>query len=149
MEKVSPRLQMILLGSQLYPSETLISSVTWHSNIYLNSIFTVHFCLYRRYLTWVFFFAEREINRKKNIIQRSKSTISLLYGAMWLLVSQWVPYILGYIFSYKTILAIFFPAVFFSIPVGAELPLYYTHKQGMNIVVTFALFLSLPGLKAK
>lgn len=95
--------------SQLYPSETLISSVTWHSNIYLNSIFTVHFCLYRRYLTWVFFFAEREINRKKNIIQRSKSTISLLYGAMWLLVSQWVPCILGYIFSYKTILAIFFP----------------------------------------
>ena len=59
-----------------------------------------------------FFFAEREINRKKNIIQRSKSTISLLYRVMWLLVSQWVPCILGYIFSYKTIFVNFFPDSF-------------------------------------
>lgn len=42
----------------------------------------------------------------------------------------------------------FSPTVFFSMPVGAELPLYYTHKQGMNTILTFSLFIILPGLTA-
>ena len=79
------------------------------SYLTLYYLLTLH--IYRSLLP-LSFFAEREINRKKNIIQRSKSTISLLYRVMWLLVSQWVPCILGYIFSYKTIFVNFFPDSF-------------------------------------
>ena len=91
-----------LRNSNLISYLTLYYLLTFHIYLPLLPLSTLS------YLT-EFFFAEREINRKKNIIQRSKSTISLLYRAMWLLVSQWVPCILGNIFSYKTILAIFFP----------------------------------------
>lgn len=78
---------------------------------YLTMYYLLTLHIYRSLLP-LSFFAEREINRKKNIIQRSKSTISLLYRVMWLLVSQWVPCILGYIFSYKTIFVNFFPDSF-------------------------------------